>query len=66
MNPVDILRRVTRPMTDAEVEREHEQRFGPLYARENVGLDDAVHLRNLASADEKARWPTGEPPHKGD
>lgn len=47
MNPVEILRRVTRPMTDAEVERQFEERFRSSYPRENVGLDDLLYMQEL-------------------
>lgn len=49
MNPVDILRSVTKPKTDAEVEIEHWQRFGSMYERESIGLDEPGLAAEIAT-----------------
>lgn len=47
MNPIDILRRVTKPKTSAQAVEDIVKRYGALL-RENVSNDDQVAVRRAA------------------
>ena len=58
MSPLDILRRVTKPMPDAEVEAMMRRHYSPP-ERDNIGNEDLQSLRRaerlLAQAKDKIR-----------
>lgn len=46
MNPIDILRRVTQPMTDAESEAMIRAKYG--VGKENVSNDDPMSIQRAS------------------